>query len=101
MSNPITHAFFVGRATAEALVEQLQDSVTDFLSVVGKFDAEQREKLRTFTETVLEKASREEDTVATNSGEATLDLQEIVDNLRAEVAQLKSELQQYRDRHQP
>jgi len=97
MSNPLIHAFFLGRATAEALIDQLEDSLTDALSALGKFDAEQREKMRNFTDVVREKAARQEGKATQNSNEVdTLKLQEIIDNLRAEVAQIKSELQQYR-----
>jgi polyhydroxyalkanoate synthesis regulator phasin len=95
MSNPLTRAFFIGRATAEALIEQLEDSLTDALSALGKFDAEQREKLRTFTEIVLEKANQAEDETVAKTP-ANVDLQELIDKLRAEVANLKSELQEYR-----
>lgn len=106
MSNPLVHAFFVGRAVAEALGEQLENGLTNALSELGKFDAEQRERLRQFTEQVLERASREED--ATMQGRTTTaivkrgaepgDLQETIDELRAEVAQLRAELQRYRSR---
>jgi hypothetical protein len=64
MSKPVTHAFFVGRATAEAIVDRLEDALTDFLSAVGKFDAERREDFRNFTETVMAKTVRVETTAA-------------------------------------
>lgn len=97
MSNPLTKAFFVGRATAEALIEQFEDTLTDALSALGKFDAEQREKMRGFTEVVLEKAARAEgQTVSTTPPTPPVDLQETIDKLRAEVANLRSELQEYR-----
>jgi len=101
MSNPLIHAFFLGRATAEALIDQLEDSLTDALSALGKFDAEQREKMRNFSDVVREKAARQQGKATQNSNEVdTLKLQEIIDNLRAEVAQIKSELQQYRQQNQ-
>ncbi|MFN3361767.1 MAG: DUF6825 family protein [Pseudanabaenaceae cyanobacterium] len=96
MVNPILHAFFVGRATAEVLTDRLEDALTDFLSALGKFDAEQREKLRQFTEEVMAKTQQQEATVTTAP---PADLQETLDNLRAEIAQLKAELQQYRTQH--
>jgi polyhydroxyalkanoate synthesis regulator phasin len=100
MGNPLTRAFFIGRATAEALVDRLEDTLTDALSALGKFDAEQREKFRDFTETVIEKADREESAVyQTSKTSEALDLQEVIDNLRAEIAQLKSELQQHRNQN--
>ncbi|CAN1210030.1 DUF6825 domain-containing protein [Tumidithrix helvetica PCC 7403] len=98
MSNPLTRAFFIGRATAEALIDQVEDTLTDALSALGKFDAEQREKMRNFAETVLEKAAQQEGNVVSESGGSDpVDLQETIDNLRAEIAQLKSELQQHRE----
>lgn len=104
MGNPLTRAFFIGRATAEALVDLLEDSLTDALSALGKFDAEQREKFRNFADNVVAKADRAENAVYQGGDASTsesLDLQEVIDNLRAEIAQLKSELQEYRDRNQP
>ncbi|HEY9598519.1 MAG TPA: hypothetical protein V6D33_12695, partial [Cyanophyceae cyanobacterium] len=54
MNNSVIHAFFVGRAVAQAINEQLEDALTNSLSELGKFDAEQRERLRLFTEQVME-----------------------------------------------
>jgi siroheme synthase (precorrin-2 oxidase/ferrochelatase) len=106
MSNPLVHAFFVGRVFAEAIGEQVENTLTNALSELGKFDAEQRERLRQFTEQVLERASREEETVMRGRtttalvrvGSQPADLQATIDELRAEVAQLRSELQSYRSR---
>lgn len=107
MSNPLVHAFFVGRVLAEALAEQAGHAVTDLLSEVGKFDAEQRERLRQFTEQVLARAQMEEEAAmqgrTSTSGINTVvspsdDLQATIDELRAEVAQLRAELQLYRNR---
>ncbi len=93
MVNPLLHAFFIGRATAEVLNDRFEDALTDFLSALGKFDAEQREKLREFTAEVMAKARQEEKTVT------VIDLQETLDNLRAEIARLKGELQLYRSQN--
>jgi demethoxyubiquinone hydroxylase (CLK1/Coq7/Cat5 family) len=105
MTNPLIHAFFVGRAFAEAIGEQVEITVTNALSELGKFDAEQRERLRQFTEEVMERASRAEEMSAQgrpdpggySSGSQT-DLQAMIDDLRAETAQLRAELQRYRNR---
>lgn len=107
MSNPLVHAFFVGRAFADAVGEQIENAVTNALSDLGKFDAEQREWLRQFTEQVLERASRAEEmamqdrpgsaSAGYTSGSST-DLQAMIDDLRAETAQLRAELQRYRNR---
>lgn len=104
MTNPLVHAFFIGRAFAEAIGEQLESSLTNALSDLGKFDAEQRERLRQFTEQVLERANRAEEMAMQGRSAATpyassssqMDLQVTIDNLRAETAQLRAELQRYR-----
>lgn len=105
MSNPLVHAFFVGRAFAEAIGEQIEGTVTNALSELGKFDAEQRDRLRQFTEQVLERANRAEEMATQGRSTSTgytatpaTDLQATIDDLRAEIAQLRAELQQYRNR---
>lgn len=104
MSNPVIHAFFVGRAIAQILNNHLEDSLTHAMSELGKFDAEQRERLRQFTQEVLERAQQEEEAAtgshsssnpATNSPKG--DLQATIDELRAEIARLRSALQNHRN----
>lgn len=105
MSNSVIHAFFVGRAIAQALNEQVEDALTNALSELGKFDAEQRERLRQFTEDVMARAAREAEingqgrtTTTTPTGTAsTTDVQANIDDLRAEIARLRAELQNYRN----
>jgi hypothetical protein len=109
MTNPLIQAFFLGRATAEVLSEELESGFTNLLSEVGKFDAEQRERLRQFTQQVMDRAATEASTAsqtrktpesgATANGQ--LDLQEIIDELRAEIAQLRSALQTHRQQAGP
>lgn len=104
MSNPLVHAFFVGRAAAEIVSEKLEIALTDALSELGKFDAEAREQLRQFSEDVLVRANREVE--AATSGRTTTasvsqdsqssDLQAMIDELRAEIALLRAELQRHR-----
>lgn len=105
MSKPPVHAFFVGRALAEALYEQLESAATNAFSELGKFDAEQRERLRQFTDRVVERANRASDeAMQTRTGTATTTIQDIhpaelqatIDELRAEVAMVRSQLQRYR-----
>lgn len=102
MTNPLVQAFFVGRAVAEILNEQLENALTDALSEFGKFDAEQRERLRQFTDQVMERANRAAETATagqtttTVSQTGSVDLQAMIDELRAEIALLRAELQRYR-----
>jgi methyl-accepting chemotaxis protein len=115
-NNPVTNAFFFGRALAEVMSEKLEESFTNAMSDLGKFDAEQRENLRQFMEEVQSKAERASgttvypgssnnnssgtssyvgfniDTSSTNSE----DLQTMLDQLRAEIATLRTELKKYR-----
>ena len=50
MSKPTVDSFFMGRAFAEGLYEQLENLLTNTMSELGKFDAQQRENLRQFTQ---------------------------------------------------
>ncbi|MGK7939587.1 MAG: DUF6825 family protein [Crocosphaera sp.] len=103
MSNPVLHAFFLGRAFAEVLSEKVEESLTNALSELGKFDAEQREYLRQFIEEVEARAQRDanQDPTSTTTSSTTngssVDLQETIDDLRAEIARMKAELKNYRD----
>jgi polyhydroxyalkanoate synthesis regulator phasin len=104
MTNTLVQAFFVGRAVAEMLNEQLENALTDALSELGKFDAEQRERWRLFTEEVMERANREAETstaartttAIVPQGSQPADVQVMIDELRAEIALLRAELQRYR-----
>lgn len=104
MSNPLVQAFFVGRAVAEIFNEQLENALTDALSELGKFDAEARERLRQFTQEVMQRAEREAEAVTLSKtttaivpqGSQPVDLQAMIDELRAEIALLRAELQRYR-----
>ena len=57
-NNPVTNAFFFGRALAEVMSEKLEETFTSTMSDLGKFDAEQRENLRQFMEEVQLRAER-------------------------------------------
>ncbi|MGD1851862.1 MAG: DUF6825 family protein [Cyanophyceae cyanobacterium] len=103
-SNPLLHAFFIGRAIADIANEQLEKVVADSLSALGTFDAEQRDRLREFSEEVLARAAQAEasaagtpaGTTSTTSSDAaeSEDLQARLDDLRAEIAELRSNLKQ-------
>ncbi|MBW4460038.1 MAG: hypothetical protein KME47_07340 [Nodosilinea sp. WJT8-NPBG4] len=104
MTSPVLHAFYVGRALADAVNERAERLLTDGLSLVGKFDAEQREYFRQFTDEVMARAQQVEaeagessmgNTASASAGSVT-DLQATIDTLRAEIAQVRVALQQYR-----
>lgn len=118
MSNPVTNAFFLGRALAEVLSEKLEESFTNVMSDLGKFDAEQRENLRQFIEEVEYRAEQSagnvsypssdtNNTSSRNSGTSSInidinttnsdDLQAMLDQLRAEIATLRAELKKFRN----
>lgn len=118
-SNPVTDAFFFGRAFAEVISEKLEESFTNAMSDLGKFDAEQRENLRKLIEEVELRAERAAGNTTTTYPSATTtpstpstpasnididinttnsdDLQAMLDRLRAEIATLRSELKKHRD----
>ncbi len=118
-TNPVTNAFFFGRALAEVFSEKMEESFTNAMSDLGKFDAEQRENLRQFMEEVQLRAEQavgstyypNSTTTTTTSRPNTVsnsinidinttnssDLQAMLDQLRAEIATLRSELKKYRD----
>ncbi len=101
----MTRSFFIGRAFAEVLGEKIEDAFTNALSEFGKFDAEQREKLRQLAEETMARADREMaeanmggiKTGQTGDGTSSGDLQETIDDLRAEIASLRSALNAHRN----
>ena len=123
--NPVTNAFFFGRALAEVMSEKLEESFTSAMSELGKFDAEQRENLRQLMEEVQLRAERaagsttsssanynynnqnQNNAVKVSTPSTTVnidtsstnpdDLQAMLDQLRAEIATLRSELKKYRN----
>ena len=104
MSNPVTRSFFIGRAFAEVLSEKIEGAFTNALSELGKFDAEQREKFRQLAVETMARADREMTEAnmggtagQTGSSTGSGDLQETIDDLRAEIASLRSALNAYRN----
>ncbi len=124
-NNPVTNAFFFGRALAEVMSEKLEESFTNAMSDLGRFDAEQRENLRQLMEEVQLRAERAAGTTTTATTATTTtrttrsssngsnstpnpvsidissdnsdDLQAMLDKLRAEIATLRAELNKYRN----
>jgi polyhydroxyalkanoate synthesis regulator phasin len=101
MTKPSLNSFFVGRALAQSLNDKLGETLTYTLSELGKINAEQGEKLRNFTQEVIDRAARE---TANTGGYTTtvsatgriVDVQETIDDLRAEIARLRAEIQRHR-----
>jgi len=106
MSNPLVQAFFVGRAAAEVLNERFEGAFTDALSELGKLDAELKEHMRSFSSEVMQRAERSAEAAGASgtyttsapgqSSSEPIDLQAMIDELRAEIALLRTELQRYR-----
>lgn len=104
MSNPLVQAFFVGRAVAEVVNERLEVALTDAFSELGKLDAELREQMRQFSDDVMARANMaasaashgRDSSVTVDSGSQSEDTQAMIDELRAEIALLRAELQRYR-----
>jgi hypothetical protein len=106
MTTPLIRAFFLGRAAAEVLAENVERAMADVLSELGKFDAEQRVYLRSVIDQINARADRDlteaEQQRQTSSPDsvradmASVDLQAMIDDLRAEIAEVRAELQRYR-----
>ena len=123
-NNQVTNAFFFGRALAEVMSEKLEESFTNAMSDLGRFDAEQRENLRQLMEEVQLRAERAAGNTTTTTTRSTTtrpnssnngssstpnpvsidinsnnsdDLQAMLDRLRAEIATLRAELKKYRN----
>lgn len=100
--------FFLGRAVAEVLSETAEKALTEVLSELGKFDAEQRVNIQSFVDQVNQRAesAMRNDSVSGSgaspnggyggSSSVDRDLQATIDDLRAEIAQVRTELQRYR-----
>ncbi|KAL6505313.1 hypothetical protein OROGR_025130 [Orobanche gracilis] len=63
-------AFFLGKAVGEALNERLESAVGEFLSTIGRLQAEQQKQVLEFQEEVLEKARRAKEQAARGAMEA-------------------------------
>ncbi|WP_373543433.1 DUF6825 family protein [Chamaesiphon sp.] len=101
MTKPTLNSFFVGRALAQSLNDKLGETLTYTLSELGKINAEQGEKLRNFTQEVIDRAARETTNASGNTTTVapngqTIDVQETIDDLRAEIARLRAEIQAHR-----
>ena len=98
-----TKTLIFGRVAAEILTEKANQAATELLSELGKLDAERREAMREFIDevniranTVQSKASQSNTAQSRNSPSES-DLQATIDDLRAEIAATRNELQRYRN----
>jgi uncharacterized protein YceH (UPF0502 family) len=90
-----TQTILLGRAAAEILTEKANQAATELLSELGKLDAERRESMRAFVEEVNARAATSQSPASPAS--AAPDLQSTIDDLRAEIAETRNELQRYRN----
>lgn len=123
-SRGVLEAFFYGRALAEVVNERLGAAAVQLFSEVGKFAAEFDDNLRDLQMEVQRRAQMElslsaglplappstsmngasgRSSSAQGGGgaaEEAADLREIVDDLRAEVAAARAQVQQYKNKLQ-
>ncbi|XP_057474530.1 uncharacterized protein At4g13200, chloroplastic [Actinidia eriantha] len=69
-SRSVLDAFFLGKALAEALNERIESTVGEFLSTIGRLQAEQQKQVQDFQEEVLERAKRAKEKAAREAMEA-------------------------------
>ncbi|KAK1398008.1 Pantoate--beta-alanine ligase-like [Heracleum sosnowskyi] len=60
----VLDAFFLGKAFAETLNERIESTVGEFLSTIGRLQAEQQKQVEDFQEEVLERAKRSKEKAA-------------------------------------
>ncbi|KAL6210917.1 hypothetical protein ACLB2K_016147 [Fragaria x ananassa] len=69
-SKSVLDAFFLGKALAEALNERIESSVGEFLSTIGRLQAEQQKQVEEFQADVLERAKKAKEKAAREAAEA-------------------------------
>ncbi|KAK1552568.1 hypothetical protein Q3G72_019262 [Acer saccharum] len=63
-SMSVLDAFFLGKALAEALNERVESAVGEFLSTVGRLQAEQQKQVQEFQEDLFERAKKAKEQAA-------------------------------------
>lgn len=69
-SRSVLDAFLLGKALAEALNERIESAVGEFLSTIGRLQAEQQKQVQDFQDDVLERAKRAKEKAAREAMEA-------------------------------
>ncbi|EEF41262.1 uncharacterized protein At4g13200, chloroplastic [Ricinus communis] len=69
-SRSVLDAFFLGKALAEAVNERVESAVGEFLSTIGRLQAEQQRQIQDFQEDVLERARKAKENAAWEAMEA-------------------------------
>ncbi|XP_050364895.1 uncharacterized protein At4g13200, chloroplastic [Argentina anserina] len=69
-SKSVLDAFFLGKALAEALNDRIESSVGEFLSTIGRLQAEQQKQVEEFQADVLERAKKAKEKAAHEAAEA-------------------------------
>jgi len=97
--NPILQILNIGKALTEVLSEKAQVTVTEAISELEKIKAEQTENVRQLIVEVEERANQKTRTTTGPSqiiiSEPEKDIQEVLDELRAEIASLRNELKNW------
>lgn len=109
-SREVLDAFFFGKAFTEEVAERVGEAIGSAFEEVTRIETETREAVRAFEESIMERARRElyattgslPGSQVPSEGEENraVDLQEAVDELRAETAQARLEGQRARSRQQ-
>ncbi|KAM1791647.1 hypothetical protein ACFX12_035590 [Malus domestica] len=69
-SRSVLDAFFLGKALAEAINDRIESGVGEFLSTIGRLQAEQQKLVEEFQEDVLERAKKAKEKAAREAVEA-------------------------------
>ncbi|XP_021690098.2 uncharacterized protein At4g13200, chloroplastic [Hevea brasiliensis] len=78
-SSSVLDAFFLGKALAEAVNERIESTVGEFLSAIGRLQAEQQRQIQDFQVDVLERAKK----AKKNAAKEALEAQGLVPNATA------------------
>lgn len=95
-SDPSREAFFLGRSLVREFQRALGDVIADRLSDFGIWEAEYRQTLQQFVREVIQQTETDLEQEPAPASPTNVDLQALLDDLRAEIAATRFALQQYR-----